>query len=412
METLNSLNLSNCVFERALETACGYGVKLLKLERNMGSEAGVNFFSDFFKAAILYRCEEDGSEHQLNVAVKTPPESGKSSSEIFEQQRLFPTELRVLRDVLPRIEALLPHKIGPQLWLGSEDPMVLIMEDLSVKGFVMKDRQKGLPEGHCRLLLTRLAMFHAGSVALFEKDPAALTSFQEGVLSPKSPEYILNAFQAFVRSVGEAVEQWPEKKYARIGKKLFKLAKTFSQMCIGSYKYEPDEFCVLNHGDCWVNNMMFIESPEGRAFDVRLVDYQMTTYTSPAIDLLYFLCICPEIDAKLDSDDSYLECYLASLKARMEALKCKTRPPSMVELKAAIHKRRVYAVLAGVALYPRMIANPADVEDMEVLRELNGETHMDVFKNPDAERALKKMLPIMDARGWLDYDADELHPAA
>lgn len=129
----------------------------------------------------------------------------------------------------------------------------------------------------------------------------------------------------------------------------------------------------------------------------------MAVYTSPVIDLLYFLNICPEFDVKYDNDDDFLKLYLHTLEETMKSIACKRKPPTMERLKEAIHKRRIYAVFSGVVLYLRMMGNKEDTEDFEeLLTKLLGETKMDVFRNPDAVKLARKMIPIMNERGYFD----------
>lgn len=129
----------------------------------------------------------------------------------------------------------------------------------------------------------------------------------------------------------------------------------------------------------------------------------MAVYTSPVIDLLYFLNICPEFDVKYDNDDHFLKLYLHTLEEIMKDIACKRKPPTMEQLKEAIHKRRIYAVFSGLVLYLRMMGNKEDTEDFEeLLTKLLGETKMDVFRNPDAVKLAHKMIPIMNERGYFD----------
>lgn len=132
------------------------------------------------------------------------------------------------------------------------------------------------------------------------------------------------------------------------------------------------------------------------------VDYQMSVYTSPAIDLLYFLNICPEIDIKYDNDDYFLGIYLETLEETMKNIDCKRKSPTMRELKAALYKRKIYAVFAGIVLNLRMLANKEDTEDFDDLFVKLGETKMNVFKSLNAVKLAEKMIPIMNERGYLD----------
>lgn len=129
----------------------------------------------------------------------------------------------------------------------------------------------------------------------------------------------------------------------------------------------------------------------------------MAVYSSPVIDLHYFLNICPEFDLKYSKDDYFLEIYLNTLTDTMKKIGCKRKPPTLKELKEAMHRRRRYAVFSGVVLYLRMMANKEDTEDFCDLFDKNlGETRMDVFKNPEAMKLARKMIPVMNERGYFD----------
>ena len=127
----------------------------------------------------------------------------------------------------------------------------------------------------------------------------------------------------------------------------------------------------------------------------------MSVYSSPAIDLIYILSICPAADLKATRDDFFLEHYLGALKKTMIRLNCKTRSPTIIDLKKSMLKRRMWAVMAGLTLWPRMIADCSEIESFDGLLR-NGETKMKIFKNPTATTALKVVLPLMEERGYLD----------
>ncbi|KOX74964.1 hypothetical protein WN51_12648 [Melipona quadrifasciata] len=306
---VNHLTLDERVFEKALrKKLSNETARILEIKYYYLSEKGVNFLSDLYEICIKYMVpsnneitKETKSEQAANVVVKVEPLNELLHS-IVSEQDLFDTELKVLRDVLPRIKEFVSHQLGPDLLYGCDVSRIIIMENLIERGFVMKDRQKGLSLLHSRLVVQQLARLHAGSVAVFEK-----------------------------------------------------------------------------------------------------IDYQMSVYTSPAVDLLHFLNICPEFDLKYTQDNYYLKIYLDTLEETMKNIGCKRKPPTMKQLKEAMHKRRLYAVFCGVILYLRMMADKEDTEDFVLLfDELSGETKLDVFKNPDAVKLAHKMIPIMNERGYFD----------
>ncbi|KOC58860.1 hypothetical protein WH47_01384 [Habropoda laboriosa] len=404
---INHLGINEHVFEKALRRKFSVeNVKILENTCCCISDVGTNFLSDLYEASIRYAIISNNGETKyegsVSAIIKTEP-SNEISRDIVRKQDLFAIELKFLRDVLPRIRETVDCQLGPSLWYGSTNPHVLVMENLKERGFIMKDRQKGLSFEHCCLAIERIAKLHAGSVAVNEKNPEIMEHFKNGgIVSTKCPVTFSKLMEVSLVRIGNQIKQWSDERCVRAADKIIKLSETILPRCMDVYKYDFDEFCVLNHGDSWINNMMFVENEKGQPIDFLLVDYQMAVYTSPAIDLLYFLNICPEYDIKYDKDDYFLKIYLDTLEETMKSISCKRKPPTMQQLKAAIHKRRVYAILSGIILYLRMMANKEDTEGFQKVEELTYETIMDVFKNPDAVKLTHKMIPIMDERGYFD----------
>ncbi|XP_050477926.1 uncharacterized protein LOC126867485 isoform X2 [Bombus huntii] len=407
---VNPLKIDEAIIEKALRNKLSdETVRVLEIQLNCMSEKGLNFLSDLYKAHIRYTAssikkkEETKSERSISLVIKAEP-LRELSRDIVRQQNLFLIELKVLRDVLPKMKEFVYHQLGPNLLCDFDDPRILVMENLINRGFIMKDRQKGLSFEHCRLVIQQLARLHAGSVAVFEKDPQIIESFIDtGIVSTKCPKAFIRMMEVSLLRIANEIQRWSSEKYTSAANKLIKLSPTIGTRCIDVYNYDVDEFCVLNHGDCWINNLMFRENEKGQPIEVLLVDYQMAVYTSPVIDLLYFLNICPEFHVKYDNDDDFLELYLHTLQETMKNIDCKRKPPTMEQLKEAIHKRRIYAVFSGVVLYLRMMGSKEDTEDFEeLLTKLLGETKMDVFRNPDAVKLAHKMIPIMNERGYFD----------
>lgn len=92
-----------------------------------------------------------------------------------------------------------------------------------------------------------------------------------GILSATCLPSYIRLSETSLENVSKAIQCWSDRNYSQVSSKLNKLVRTFRERCAEIYKYELDEFCVLNHGDCWINNIMFREDDNGKPCDVVMV---------------------------------------------------------------------------------------------------------------------------------------------
>lgn len=90
-------------------------------------------------------------------------------------------------------------------------------------------------------------------------------------MSNKTPKNLFSVLDKTLEMVCKEIRGWPDAKYSRMADKLTALKRTFAEELIKVTDYVDAEFCVLNHGDCWVNNLMFREDNEGRPLELMLV---------------------------------------------------------------------------------------------------------------------------------------------
>lgn len=115
-----------------------------------------------------------------------------------------------------------------------------------------------------------------------------------------------------------------------------------TDLLFSTSKYDPKEFNVLNHGDCWSNNIMFQYDAEGKIVDTVLIDYQMVNYGSPAKDLLYFLLSSTAHDLKVKEFNYLIKFYHENLVKNLALLKYPKKLPTLKEIHCAIIKYGIW----------------------------------------------------------------------
>lgn len=106
------------------------------------------------------------------------------------------------------------------------------------------------------------------------------------------------------------------------------------------------DFNVLNHGDMWINNIMFQYDNDGNIQEMLFVDLQMCKYGSPAIDLYYFLISSCNPDIKMKEFDYLIRYYYDELIDCLQLLKYSKPLPKLTDLHADIIKRGFYGIYA------------------------------------------------------------------
>jgi hypothetical protein len=182
----------------------------------------------------------------------------------------------------------------PKTYYADNDE--IIMENMTAQGYFMLNKKELQNFDMASLVMKGLAKLHGISYCLIkqgggrnlylEKNP----NFSEMLFSPEMVGMVSNMFEPSFVSILKMMEQNETKSVLGAFNKLNsykgKLAHSMSEAV-----HSPSLFDVVNHGDCWNNNMMF--SPETRTNpeDARLlfVDFQMTRLGSPCLDIGYYI---------------------------------------------------------------------------------------------------------------------------
>lgn len=149
------------------------------------------------------------------------------------------------------------------------DKNALVLEDLNQLNFKLANRKDRFDLVRAKIVLEKLAKFHAASAALYASSPKLMELHQGSVMDCEEMTPIAYFFMVSMQETLETVRSDPElQKYLERLEKfdiLEREKKVFT-------RNSDDKFHVLNHGDLWINNIFFSYNDQGEAVDALLVN--------------------------------------------------------------------------------------------------------------------------------------------
>lgn len=238
-----------------------------------GSNVGDGFMGIMLR--ILIQGRRSGHHDQMSVMLKMPPFS-KARQKAFNSAVMFKRESYIYRTILPTFVEFQRSK-----GLAENDPdgffrfpivhavvcddeldrYAIVMEDLKAGDFVMFDKFKVIDLDHIRLVVSELAKFHALSFALHDQQPEVFEPFAN--LKCVFLEYMLMGQREMMdnfRSMvyGKTIEALAPEE-VELKRKVQVMRENFMEQMEECVKLRKDlaSVNVVNHGDCWNNNMMY-----------------------------------------------------------------------------------------------------------------------------------------------------------
>ncbi|KAK5640988.1 hypothetical protein RI129_009535 [Pyrocoelia pectoralis] len=305
--------VSKQFLKTALEKHFSRDIQILSCLSNNVTSSGENFASEVKRITITFSFKNEREVQTLSIIAKYVPEN-EYLIDFINETGFFDNEIGIYENVLPKIGQLdYKEKLAPRFYYSTikRTPSVLI-EDLSALNYKVMPRQKGLDMMHCLLVLDKLAYFHAASYALHEQDPSIFIKYNQ-VMFGRGGQ-VLELINACYGELIKTCKNYPilyqyEDKLKSSKDKIMSMVSNVNSI--------KSNFKVLNHGDCWINNIMFYYTSGGRVMDVAFVDFQSPCFGSNCLDLHHFLASSPQLDVKekhKDLLDHYFEGLLKYLR--------------------------------------------------------------------------------------------------
>ncbi|XP_037817353.1 uncharacterized protein LOC119607483 [Lucilia sericata] len=387
-------------------------LKVINMEAIPASAKGESYCSIMTRMKVSYKIGREKVSNQMHFIVKSTYENNPYLFSVLEQYDVYNTEKQMYEMVFPQLQKMLEaicdsdQLCAKTIYVDYERDAI-IFEDLAVRDYTMANRLEGMDEKHLKLCLRKLAKMHATAAVLNEQQSGSLEKYCHGIFNRH-----VNCYGVFFENVIRVCA-----KYAgscpQLGSyykdKLLELIPYVAEYATRCYDLNPTRyFETLNHGDMWTNNVMVLYNDVQNKTDVKdilLIDFQYCNWTSPAIDLYYFLCTSSQDDLLFNHQPKLIQYYHQVLSETLHKLDYKQHIPTLHELNVQLLEKGFYAVTSLLVNLPLMINDKTEDADFESLLgsdEKSQRFHNVLYTNERVQRIIKVMLPRFDQMGLLD----------
>lgn len=390
----------------------GSDIDVSNFDVQLAVSKGHNFASSLLRVRV--ECSFTDQNHISTTATKHLIVKSLPKSEMMRimltQTGIFKRETDVYLVALPAMYRVAEELTGCKVqYLTSRCiysvPNILVLEDLNHLGYKMADGRGGLDLLHCQLALRSLANFHGMSVALHRKYPSSMSLFNEVFYKEEQRTLLSSTIEPGIQTLASVVAKWPG--FERFADKIRKMAETTVNKAIEVVKPKDGSLSVLNHGDFWANNILFKYSSGSEvAEEAMFVDFQISRFSSPALDLQYFMYTSASQEVRLQHMDDLLETYHAELRKTLEMLGCSDVEFTVEHLKKEFEDRAYFGLITACLFLNLMLAEPKERIDLENvtfddMRAVEGNPMEKSFSGTLYRETFQKLLLHFESKGLL-----------
>ncbi|XP_014274322.1 uncharacterized protein [Halyomorpha halys] len=268
------------------------------------------------------------------------------------------------------------------------DPQLscILLEDLKATGYSCVPRQGSLDLDHAILALRALGKYHGLAKILEQRGIISKDDYKpyplfEDLTLIRCVSYggVIHVSKVIAASWGPSWKEAAEKLMIPFEPFVEKF-KT-----IGKIRTEESEFTVLNHGDCWSNNMMFKYDFQKRPIAVKLLDFQIPHHNSPCMDVTYLIYLGVRPAVRRSNYQLLLKTYYDSLVRTLDQFGFAGSKPTFEAISATMKRFEFLGLVFFAVLYPIMACSSTEAMDVEKLITTDGKEgfNEDVLREPE-----------------------------
>ncbi|XP_073995586.1 uncharacterized protein [Rhodnius prolixus] len=290
-------------------------VTFVSSKLNNEVDLGTQFASVISFAVLVVN--NGSSDLEIHVVLKRKHVSNETK-DLFNSDVAFQNEVIMYTKILPLLQAerlnLFPKLFYPNHIDGTFfNENLLIFENLQHCGYIVTKEKIFIDYEHIKIALMKLAQFHGQSYLSKRRHKDLFFEIANKLVETKftleRTSEDLNMFlQCLLRGIKPLIEQ---DKEVDILNKVFNKLQNIAEVAESLVKPE-EPFSVICHGDFCRNNMFFMYDND-QPKDIKFFDLQNSLYSSPAIDISFFLYMNTTAEMRNKYWDDFLNIYWESL---------------------------------------------------------------------------------------------------
>ncbi|KAH8412704.1 hypothetical protein KR009_004848 [Drosophila setifemur] len=292
---------------------------LLDSQLIAGSSDLMGYMGEYYKLHLEVQDVVENVKYSLEYFIKCVPRKNEPQKEECERKGVFRKKATIYTQLLPNIQKFATNKLFPKCFYSRND--ILVLEDLTQNFRHLKASEHYTIE-HYKLILEHLAELHAASIAWEKKDQFNIHDRYKDVLTEMlvsaENSWYMTGLKAIVFLAARHPDYQTSDAQSFIHNKLFNLLRKGEELMAPSKTIQN----VLCHRDTWDRNILFKFKSESISLPSAccIVDFQLTTYCSPTLDVLFVLYIVASSKVRKDIYQECLENYHDSLQSHLTRL--------------------------------------------------------------------------------------------
>lgn len=395
--------LDNAFFEKVLRLALGdKSITVKDFFISLHTDASEQYASTIYRATLSYCIK--GKIESLAVVIKLI----SSKVNQLADASSFENELNLYKNFISPMQSLLTHtgctdvQLAPKLLYASTDPQpVMILEDATHNHYeVYKNAMNFENAG---IVVEKLAKFHAASYRLLKDTSNKIQRGGSSGLFKTNPSQGVKFMEENFSIFTEEIDKW--KGFDKYAEKFKNLIPNFLKRGTEIFNPETDKFNikVLNHGDFHYNNMLVkFDSEQSSVLDVMFIDFQLSFWGTPAVDLYYLLYLVCNKEAR-DNHRKELIChYHKKLVETLDKLGHMGTVPTLLDINNELLKAGFLEVVVVVCFLPFLFADQgtainvfSETQDAKAYRR-------QLYNSPQYREILEPLLPQFLHKGFLN----------